>query len=74
MPWKGFRSSFKDGRDDRDDGRGGDESEGKLNDPLSGLPIFNEFFVKFLSVGDGFFDVFGEAIEPIENLLLKVLV
>ena len=44
-------------RDDRDDGRGGDEAEGKLDNPLGRLPIFNKFLVKFLGVCDGFFDI-----------------
>ena len=48
---------LEDGGDDRDDGRGGDEAEGKLDNPLGRLPIFNKFLVKFLGVCDGFFDI-----------------
>ena len=38
---------LKNGGDDRDDGRRGDESKGELYNPLGGLSIFNKFLVEF---------------------------
>lgn len=44
---------LKNGGDDRDDGRRGDESKGEPYNPLGGLSIFNKFLVEFFGISDG---------------------
>jgi hypothetical protein len=55
-----FGLPLEDGGDDRDDRCRGDESEGKLYDPLGRLSVVCKFFVKFLGVGDGLFGLGSE--------------